>query len=140
MKKLDKCQMCRGQRGGVPGNENHAHGLIVCDFCHADLIRVERAVRAETLAAAAKIARLTKGGFTANIRTSPKEQEMIRDPDGPWVLNAEIAERIESVQFTPDGRWQSLAAMKLWGEATNTDGEALHKLYDGNGRERYAGS
>lgn len=38
---LDACQLCRGTRGGVPGNENRVPiaGLLVtmCDYCHAAL-------------------------------------------------------------------------------------------------------
>jgi hypothetical protein len=33
---LDKCEICEGKRGGVPGNENIIQGIIVCDYCHAD--------------------------------------------------------------------------------------------------------
>ena len=37
----DVCQLCRGARGGVPGNENviPLAGLkvTVCDYCHAAL-------------------------------------------------------------------------------------------------------
>jgi len=43
----------------------------------------------------AGIARSVKGGFTANIRVDESEQEMIRDPDGPWVLNSDVAAAIE---------------------------------------------
>lgn len=138
----DKCQICKGVRGGVPGNENIQYGMRVCDYCSADLITVERIVRAETLKAAAMIAYLTKGGFTATIRLADEmdQPELMRDTDGPWVLNSQIAERIESVQLTADGRWQSKEAMRLWGEATNRDGERLHEQFDGNGRRRSGGS
>jgi hypothetical protein len=33
---LDNCQVCRGARGGVLGNENVIAGVVVCDYCHAD--------------------------------------------------------------------------------------------------------
>lgn len=33
---LDNCEVCRGARGGVLGNENVIGGVIVCDYCHAD--------------------------------------------------------------------------------------------------------
>jgi hypothetical protein len=36
---LDKCQVCYGFRGGVPGNENVIEGIIVCDYCHATILR-----------------------------------------------------------------------------------------------------
>jgi hypothetical protein len=29
----DNCQVCIGLRGGVPGNENRWHGLVICDYC-----------------------------------------------------------------------------------------------------------
>lgn len=30
----DNCQLCYGQSGGVPGNENRLpNGLVVCDYC-----------------------------------------------------------------------------------------------------------
>jgi superfamily II helicase len=36
----DKCQVCHGERGGVPGNENRVEKdgktVIMCDYCHAD--------------------------------------------------------------------------------------------------------
>jgi hypothetical protein len=38
----DKCKICQGNRGGVPGNENVlvTEGIhcILCDYCHADLL------------------------------------------------------------------------------------------------------
>ena len=37
---LDKCEICHGARGGVPGNENVIEGgsgpVIMCDYCHAE--------------------------------------------------------------------------------------------------------
>lgn len=51
-----------------------------------------------TQEACAQIAESVKGGYTANIRSSPDEQEFSRDEDGPWVLNADVAKAIrESV-------------------------------------------
>ncbi len=35
----DKCEVCYGERGGVPGNENIIAGKIMCDFCSADRLR-----------------------------------------------------------------------------------------------------
>jgi len=32
----DNCQICLGEKGGVRGNENRIHGLVVCDYCHCD--------------------------------------------------------------------------------------------------------
>lgn len=41
LKLLDACQLCRGKRGGVPGNENIVRlaglDVTVCDYCHAAL-------------------------------------------------------------------------------------------------------
>lgn len=31
----DNCEVCKGERGGVPGNENIVGGRVVCDYCHA---------------------------------------------------------------------------------------------------------
>lgn len=32
----DNCEVCRGDKGGTPGNENIINGWIACDYCHAD--------------------------------------------------------------------------------------------------------
>lgn len=32
----DKCEKCKGKRGGVRGNENVVGGVILCDYCSAD--------------------------------------------------------------------------------------------------------
>lgn len=32
----DDCSRCRGERGGIPGNENVKDGMLVCDYCTAD--------------------------------------------------------------------------------------------------------
>ncbi len=32
----DNCQVCHGAKGGVRGNENRVHGIVCCDYCHAD--------------------------------------------------------------------------------------------------------
>lgn len=45
---------------------------------------------------AAKVAESTKGGYTANVRTSPDEQKFSKDKDGPWVLNADVAKAIRT--------------------------------------------
>lgn len=34
----DACQICHGERGGVPGNENIVDGIVMCDYCHADTL------------------------------------------------------------------------------------------------------
>lgn len=33
--KRDGCELCKGERGGVPGNENVINGVVVCDYCSA---------------------------------------------------------------------------------------------------------
>lgn len=32
----DNCQVCKGERGGVRGNENVIDGIVLCDYCTAD--------------------------------------------------------------------------------------------------------
>lgn len=32
----DNCEVCLGERGGVPGNENIIGGKVMCDYCSAD--------------------------------------------------------------------------------------------------------
>ena len=49
----------------------------------------------------AKVALNVKGGFSANIRISSDEQEMVRDINGPWVLNSDIADSIRAHDLTP---------------------------------------
>lgn len=34
--KTDKCEVCKGTKGGVPGNENIIGSVIMCDYCHAE--------------------------------------------------------------------------------------------------------
>ena len=29
------CEMCRGIKGGEPGNENVVNGVVMCDYCHS---------------------------------------------------------------------------------------------------------
>ena len=33
MTEKDGCEICQGENGGVPGNENIIGGLTVCDYC-----------------------------------------------------------------------------------------------------------
>lgn len=49
----------------------------------------------------AKIAEGVRGGFTANVRTAGNEQELIRDIDGPWVLNSDVAAAIRNSGTNP---------------------------------------
>lgn len=34
----DGCEICKGEKGGTPGNENIINDQVVCDYCHADMI------------------------------------------------------------------------------------------------------
>jgi hypothetical protein len=36
IKRLDKCEVCKGERGGIRGNENVVNNQIMCDYCHSD--------------------------------------------------------------------------------------------------------
>lgn len=36
----DACEECRGESGGIPGNENIVDGIILCDYCHAKKIPI----------------------------------------------------------------------------------------------------
>ena len=76
-------------------------GAGLCDECLAaalDSFAAERvtAAVAQEREACAVVAENIRGGFTANIRVSPKEQELVRDPDGPWVLNHTVANAIRA--------------------------------------------
>lgn len=42
----DGCEVCYGQRGGTPGNENLIDGKRVCDYCHAEMVLKARATSA----------------------------------------------------------------------------------------------
>jgi hypothetical protein len=114
----NQCRFCKGARGGVPGNENIVYGMTICDYCHSDIITVERTVRDETLRAAGRLAINEAVGI-----------------EGRMAANG-FNELIDAVRLTPDGRWKSEKAMVIWGRATDKTGEQLHKQYDGNGRER----
>jgi predicted CXXCH cytochrome family protein len=35
----DECTECHGKRGGVKGNEVVVNGRVLCDYCHADVLR-----------------------------------------------------------------------------------------------------
>jgi hypothetical protein len=41
--RYDSCQLCYGEKGGEPGNENiymqEPEHVLVCDYCHAELIK-----------------------------------------------------------------------------------------------------
>jgi hypothetical protein len=35
----DNCEVCKGLKGGCPGNENRIDDKLVCDYCHAEKLR-----------------------------------------------------------------------------------------------------
>ncbi len=37
----DKCQICHGNKCGVPGNENIIEGVILCDYCSAERMKFD---------------------------------------------------------------------------------------------------
>jgi len=37
----DKCERCKGGRGGVRGNENLINGKALCDYCAVDVQNVK---------------------------------------------------------------------------------------------------
>ena len=38
----DSCKICNGSKGGIPGNENIIHGILMCDYCHAEQLKKEK--------------------------------------------------------------------------------------------------
>ena len=32
----DNCDVCKGERGGMRGNEQRVNGVLMCDYCHAE--------------------------------------------------------------------------------------------------------
>lgn len=72
---------------------------IIAAFRDGKITR-EKAVSAiNDLVAAQKekcavIAENVTNGYSANIRISLDEQEFLKDKDGPWVLNADVAAAI----------------------------------------------
>jgi hypothetical protein len=38
----DRCEICHGENGGVPGNENIVRGRIMCDYCHARFMALQK--------------------------------------------------------------------------------------------------
>lgn len=42
----DNCQFCLGAKGGVPGNENRVADVVVCDYCHALVMKILESYRA----------------------------------------------------------------------------------------------
>ena len=35
----DNCEVCKGEKGGVRGNENIIDGIVMCDYCYCDRIK-----------------------------------------------------------------------------------------------------
>ncbi len=35
----DACTVCHGDNGGVPGNANIIDGAVMCDYCHASIMK-----------------------------------------------------------------------------------------------------
>jgi len=67
---------------------------MYCEYCPDCMkSRIAKAIAAETQRCA-KVAEGVRGGYSANIRVSEDEQEFVKDPDGPWVLNSEVAAAI----------------------------------------------
>ena len=65
--------------------------------------RIAFAAESVAIERAAKIAERVVGGFTANIRIDESEQELVPDPDGPWVLNSDVAKAIRASRDTGKG-------------------------------------
>lgn len=59
----------------------------------------ERDARRKALEEAAQIAESVRDGYSATIRTSADEQEFVKDDDGPWVLNADVARAIRALLY-----------------------------------------
>lgn len=36
---MSKCQVCKGTKGGIQGNDNIVNGVIMCDYCHAETLK-----------------------------------------------------------------------------------------------------
>lgn len=81
-----------GIKGRGSGEECALDAILPCAPC----LRRNKALLAfhATVRECAETAQDVKGGFTSNIRMSEDEQEMVRDPDGPWVLNGDVAAAI----------------------------------------------
>ena len=48
----------------------------------------------------AKVAESVVGGYTANVCVDPREQVLLPDPDGPWVLNSDVARAIRAIRVS----------------------------------------
>lgn len=74
-------------------------GFTTKDLMDQSLTSLDEAIQSAVLAEreeCAKIAENTRDGYSAAIRLSEDEQEFVKDIDGPWVLNADIAKAIRA--------------------------------------------
>lgn len=39
LEERDNCEVCRGTKGGVKGNEQIVDGRVMCDYCHAEYMK-----------------------------------------------------------------------------------------------------
>ena len=42
---LDNCEVCKGVKGGALGNENIVDGVVMCDYCHSESMKVSKLLR-----------------------------------------------------------------------------------------------
>lgn len=54
-------------------------------------------LRMEIIELCADVAENVRGGYSVNIREDESEPEFVKDVDGPWVLNADVAKAIRSI-------------------------------------------
>lgn len=40
----DRCAQCKGTKGGAYGNENVIEGRLMCDYCHAAMLRKAKVI------------------------------------------------------------------------------------------------
>lgn len=64
------------------------------DRCDSCLQLVVNAVIEQCAVVAANV----KDGYSANIGTSEDDQKFGKDPDGPWVLNSDVAAAIRNLK------------------------------------------
>lgn len=68
-------------------------GILALALAFSEVAREARDAERERCAG---IAESVRGGFTANICIDESEPELLPDPDGPWVLNADVAKAIRA--------------------------------------------
>lgn len=62
----DRCQICLGRKGGVPGNENITTNKIYCDYCWAAKRR--------------RLGKLKRARLAKQSNSQPKTQSTIQQP------------------------------------------------------------